>query len=128
MAELVEELEVEKINTGIEGAEENDTFNVSTRALEMVLKVREESNLDDSHFLRIGSQSGGCSGMQYALGFDNNVNENDRDFEVGGLKIVTDAKSLFYLLGVTLDFVDGPQGSGFIFNNPNNFNTCGCHA
>ena len=54
------------------------------------------------------------------------INEDDRVIEVNGTKLVIDNKSLFYIQGVTLDFVDGPSGSGFVFNNPNNSHTCGC--
>lgn len=128
MADITQEQELEIIDTGVEGADEKDTFKVSKKAVEMINKVRGEHELSEDHFLRIGSQSGGCSGMSYAIGFDENLNEHDRSYDINGLRIVVDSKSIFYLMGITLDFVDGPQGSGFVFKNPNNFNTCGCHA
>ena len=128
MAEATQELGMETVDTGIVGAEQGDEFQVSHKAIDMINKVREENNLSEEHYLRIGCQSGGCSGMSYALGFDENINDFDRVYEVNGLNLVVDSKSIFYLMGVTLDYTEGPQGSGFVFKNPNNFNTCGCQG
>lgn len=126
MAELTEEVAVERINTGVEGAEDKDTVNITHRAVEMINKVKEENNLTEEFALRLGTRSGGCSGMSYAIGFDSDKHPEDRFFEAEGLKLVIDSKSLFYFMGVTLDYTDGPEGSGFVFHNPNNFHTCGC--
>lgn len=128
MPDTMQENTIHQIDTGIEGAEPQDTFNISDRAIEMIQKVREENNLSDDHLLRIGTQSGGCSGISYALGFDEKLNPNDKVYSANDLKLVVDNKSVFYLMGVTLDYTEGPQGTGFIFQNPNNFNTCGCHG
>ena len=62
----------------------------------------------------------------YDLDFDNKANEADQIFEDKGIKILVDKKSLFYLLGTTLDFTDGLNGKGFQFINPNASRTCGC--
>lgn len=124
----VQEILAEQIPTGVIGTDGNDNFNISHRAIEMINKVKSENTLTDEHYLRIAAYSGGCSGMSYALGFDTAVNENDREYTINNLKLLVDAKSLFYVMGVTLDYVDGPQGSGFVFKNPNDFNTCGCHG
>jgi iron-sulfur cluster assembly protein len=53
---------------------------------------------------------------------------NDREYLIGNLRIVIDRRSLFYLMGVTLDFLETPQGKGFVFSNPNNLPTCGCQG
>jgi iron-sulfur cluster assembly protein len=125
---MSETVTIINIDTGIEGAEEMDTFNVSERALEMILKVKKENSIEDNQVLRIGAQSGGCSGMQYALGFDDKTTDQDNFYTAKDLKLVIDRTTIFYLMGVTLDFTEGPQGNGFVFQNPNNFNTCGCSA
>jgi len=123
------ELTVERIPTGIEGATENDDIFISTRAIEMINSIRMQNNVPEDYFLRMGVQGGGCSGFSYALGFDSDFDElNDREYFVGNLRIVIDRRSLFYLMGVTLDFVDTPQGRGFVFSNPNNLPTCGCQG
>ena len=75
--------------------------------------------------LRIGVVGGGCSGLSYKMEFDN---KKDKDYilELGEVKIFIDPKSAIYLKGITLEFQDGLQGKGFVFNNPNAKNTCGC--
>ncbi|MEJ5286234.1 MAG: hypothetical protein CH6_2391 [Candidatus Kapaibacterium sp.] len=123
------EITVERIPTGIEGATEADDIFISTRALEMISEIRRQNSVPEEYFLRMGVQGGGCSGFNYALGFDNEYDAlNDREFFVGDLRLVIDRTSLFYLMGVTLDFVDGPQGRGFVFSNPHNLPTCGCQG
>ncbi len=119
---------LEKIPTGIEGSTDADNIMITQSAIDMIGNVRIENNISDDHFLRIATRSGGCSGMSYSLGFDNEIAESDRKLDTGKINIVVDSKSLFYLMGVTLDYVEGPHGSGFVFNNPNDSPTCGCHG
>lgn len=77
--------------------------------------------------LRVKVIGGGCSGMSYKLGFDNQPpTEADKVFEKEGVQIVCDPKSFLYLSGTVLDFSDGLNGTGFVFNNPNAKRTCGC--
>lgn len=126
MVETLEQKPLTKINTGIIGADESDSFMMTQNAMDTVGQIKEANNVPAEYFLRIGSRSGGCSGMQYTLGFDSEINENDKELMAGDVKMVIDKHSLFYLQGVTLDYVDGPSGSGFVFNNPNNSHACGC--
>lgn len=81
---------------------------------------------DPSYFLRVSVVGGGCSGLSYKLDFDNEQKPNDQVFEDNGVKVVTDLKSLLYLVNTTLEFSDGLNGKGFYFNNPNASRTCGC--
>ena len=77
-------------------------------------------------FVRVGVKSGGCSGLSYDLKFDRKQIESDKVFEDNGVKIIVDKKSFLYLIGTTLDYSGGLNGSGFVFNNPNANRTCGC--
>jgi|TARA_B110000967_G_scaffold36803_1_gene36068 iron-sulfur cluster assembly protein len=77
-------------------------------------------------FIRVGVKSGGCSGLSYDLDFDKNKNEDDKMFEDNNIKIVVDKKSFLYLVGTTLEYSGGLNGSGFVFSNPNANRTCGC--
>jgi len=75
--------------------------------------------------LRIGVQGGGCSGLSYKLGFEEQ-RQGDQVQELNGIKVLVDPKSDLYLEGTTLDFVDGLEGRGFRFLNPQAKKTCGC--
>jgi iron-sulfur cluster assembly accessory protein len=79
----------------------------------------------DSGVLRIAVQGGGCSGFEYALGFDQAAQEGDHELFSNGIQIVVDPLSAPYLSGTQIDFVDGLQG-GFAINNPNVTAACGC--
>ena len=78
------------------------------------------------HFLRVSVKEGGCSGFSYKLDFDTCKKDNDKVFKSQGVQLVVDAKSLLYLMGMTLHFDGGLNGKGFTFSNPNASKTCGC--
>jgi len=75
--------------------------------------------------LRLGVKGGGCSGLSYVVDFDTQK-ENDKVQSVAGFQVFVDPKSSLYLKDTQLDFRGGINGSGFIFQNPNATNTCGC--
>lgn len=77
-------------------------------------------------YIRVGVKSGGCSGLEYVLKFDNAISETDQVFEDNDVKIIIDKKSVLYLAGTVLEYSGGLNGKGFIFNNPNASRTCGC--
>jgi len=99
---------------------------LTSKAVEMVKKTREQEGMDDSWGLRIGVMGGGCSGFQYALDFEQEARETDWVQEVDGLRVFVDPVSSRYLEGVTVDYVFGMQGAGFKFINPRATGTCGC--
>ena len=80
----------------------------------------------NSDYIRVGVKSGGCSGLSYDLKFDKDQKENDKVFESNGVKIIVDTKSFLYLIGTTLEYSGGLNGTGFVFKNPNANRTCGC--
>lgn len=96
------------------------------KAAKRVEELKQESNLDATHFIRVAVEGGGCSGLSYKLDFDNEEKAGDQTFESNGVKIVVDMKSFLYLCGTELDFNDGLNGKGFVFNNPNASRSCGC--
>ncbi|QQE13405.1 iron-sulfur cluster insertion protein ErpA [Planctomycetota bacterium] len=76
--------------------------------------------------LRVGVKGGGCSGFSYLLDLTEQEREADEVFEKHDIKVVCDQKSYLYLNGTTIDFKDEIMQRGFVFNNPNANNTCGC--
>jgi iron-sulfur cluster assembly accessory protein len=77
--------------------------------------------------LRVAVVGGGCSGFSYNMAFENQVNEaSDNVYEFDGLKVLVDQMSEMYLDGISIDYIETIEGSGFKFNNPNVKSTCGC--
>ena len=75
--------------------------------------------------LRIGVKGGGCSGLSYNLDFTE-MCDGDTVMLMSGFSVFLDRKSVIYLAGVTLDHESGLSGKGFVFENPQATNTCGC--
>ncbi len=76
--------------------------------------------------LRVYITGGGCSGFQYGFTFDEAVNEGDLTIENQDVGLVVDPMSLQYLIGGTVDYIEGLEGSRFVVTNPNASSTCGC--
>ena len=88
-------------------------------------KLREQQELGEDFGVRVGVEGGGCSGMNYVLGFDQKK-EGDQEFEVEGIKVFMHKAHGLYLAGMEIEFQDGLNARGFTFNNPNAKSTCGC--
>ena len=99
---------------------------LSEKAYQKVKQLIEESNYDSTYFLNVEVVGGGCSGLSYKMDFTNQSNDDDQIFEHQDLKVVTNKKSLLYLIGTELDYSDGLNGKGFEWNNPQATRTCGC--
>ena len=76
--------------------------------------------------LRVYITGGGCSGFQYGFTFDDQVNDGDLTIENQNVGLVVDPMSLQYLIGGTVDYTEGLDGSRLVVQNPNASSTCGC--
>ena len=102
-------------------------ISVSDTAKQKVQNLMKEDGFNpNTDFVRVGVKSGGCSGLSYDLKFDKDQKENDKVFESNGVKIIVDTKSFLYLIGTTLEYSGGLNGTGFVFKNPNANRTCRC--
>lgn len=92
--------------------------------------IVEEQNSESSNkkqYLRVKVIGGGCSGFQYKLTIDDVVNENIDDFHViNEVDVVIDKRSMMYINGATIDYLDDLNERGFKVENPNTKSTCGC--
>ncbi|HIG68577.1 MAG: iron-sulfur cluster assembly accessory protein [Myxococcota bacterium] len=88
-------------------------------------EVRRLLEIEGQPGLRLGIKGGGCSGLSYDLSFTEE-NEGDTVIAFDGFNVFLDRKSTIYLSGITLDFQTGLEGRGFVFQNPQASNTCGC--
>jgi iron-sulfur cluster assembly accessory protein len=97
------------------------TASAATKVKELMAEEPE----GEATVLRVAVQGGGCSGFEYALGFDSGAQEGDHQIDAFGVPVVVDPLSAPYLQGTEIDFLDGLQG-GFAINNPNVSSACGC--
>jgi iron-sulfur cluster assembly protein len=97
------------------------TDNAATRIKDIM------SRRDDAPIgLRIGVKNAGCAGMEYTLDYATTAEPLDEVVEDKGVKILIEAKALLFLLGTEMDYAESKLSSGFIFNNPNQTDACGC--
>ena len=94
-------------------------------AMKALKEIREDQKVPSEYGLRVGVKGGGCSGFSYILGFDQQKDQ-DNVYQVAGMKVLMNKAHGIYLLGMEIDYVDGLNNRGFIFNNPNAEDTCGC--
>jgi len=105
----------------------NNMIKVSETAKNKVIELMADDGYNAAiDYVRVGVKSGGCSGLSYDLNFDKEQKEGDKVFEDNDIKIIVDKKSFLYLIGTTLEYSGGLNGTGFVFNNPNANRTCGC--
>ncbi len=108
-------------------------ISVTPRAAEEVRRIVDEQRAagvlgpEERVYLRVSVKGGGCSGFQNKLDLDPNFNaKSDELFEVNGVGVVADRKSLLYISGATVDFHNELNKRGFSVSNPNAKTTCGC--
>lgn len=92
-----------------------------------VKRIMESQKAEQNTVLRMGVAGGGCSGLQYSLGFDTEFDPKiDARYENHGVAVVARKKVALHLEGTTIDFLDGPMGRGFTIENPNYQRGGGC--
>ena len=97
---------------------------LTNRAATQIRSMQQELGAERKA-LRLLVESGGCSGFQYGMSFDE-PKPDDARCESEGIPMVLDPASAAYLGGTQIDFDDGLQGKGFEIKNPNAQSTCGC--
>ena len=99
--------------------------NLTSGAIHALRRILEQQDIPKDYGLRLGVKGGGCSGFSYELGFDE-VREGDDIYEIEGLKVLMQKSHSLYLFGIEVDWIEGLNNRGFVFNNPNAASTCGC--
>jgi iron-sulfur cluster assembly accessory protein len=111
----------------MEIVERTDELVVLTESAAAKIKgLMAEEPEGEATVLRVAVQGGGCSGFEYALGFDQGAQEGDHQLQSHGVKVVVDPFSAPYLRGAEIDFLETIQESGFKISNPNATAACGC--
>ncbi|MGB5813316.1 MAG: iron-sulfur cluster assembly accessory protein [Polyangiales bacterium] len=100
-------------------------LNLTPRAAEKVREIRDSEGLEGQG-LRVRVIGGGCAGFSYDLFFEDETTDLDQTFSSHGIPIYVDMMSAQYIEGTEIDYVEGLQGAGFKFGNPQAKQTCGC--
>lgn len=76
--------------------------------------------------LRIGLKKGGCAGMEYTMEYVDEVDPADEVVEDDGARVLIAPMAQMFLFGTQIDYQTSLLESGFVFNNPNVTDACGC--
>lgn len=98
---------------------------LTERAARQVQKIVEQEGLEPGLYLRVAVEGGGCSGLSYKLGLDH-LTDDDQMYDSYGVEIIVKKEHLIYLEGISIDYPDGLDARGFVFDNPNATDNCGC--
>jgi iron-sulfur cluster assembly protein len=97
----------------------------TTSAVEELKRIIQDPAFNSSQILKIGVKGGGCSGLSYVLGFDEQK-EADQEYFFEGIHFIMEKAHEMYLYGMQIDWQNGLNNRGFTFKNPNASTTCGC--
>ena len=100
-------------------------ISITGGALRQIRRIMQEQSIPSGYGLRVGVKGGGCSGFSYLLGFDVQK-EKDKVFDIDGLQVYIEQAHTMYLVGMSIDWHEGLNNRGFVFENPNATGTCGC--
>ena len=103
----------------------NNLLSLTPSAIERLRDINKSSS-NDNVAVKLGVKNGGCAGMAYTMDYINEVSQNDEVIKIDDITLVIDPKAILFLLGTEMDYEESTLNSGFIFNNPNQTDACGC--
>ncbi len=110
----------------VEASRSAEIVSLTASAAAKVKGLMAQEPAGEAEVLRVAVRGGGCSGFEYALGFDRGASEGDYEAEAFGVRVVVDPFSAPYLYTPTVDYLETIQESGFKIDNPNAAGSCGC--
>jgi len=112
-------------NTGTPSVPGKNGITIADQAAERLQKLLSERTTPEAG-LRVAVKGGGCSGLAYALSWDDKPREKDRVFQRGAVRVFVDPKSYIYLVGTVIEYEEKMLQAGFKLTNPQVRTTCGC--
>ena len=103
----------------------NKLLSLTPNAIKHLKSILEDSP-ESNKAIKLGVKNGGCAGMAYTMDYIDEVRDTDEYINIEGIKLVIDPKAILFLLGTEMDYQKSTLNSGFIFNNPNQTDACGC--
>jgi iron-sulfur cluster assembly protein len=76
--------------------------------------------------VRFGVKRTGCSGFAYVVDLADEASADDQTFQIDGVPVIVDTKSLPLVDGTVIDFQRQGLNASFVFHNPNATGECGC--
>ena len=96
---------------------------MTEKAASQIAKLMQQG---DTKGLRIGVKKGGCAGMEYTMDYVAEIDPLDEVVEQDGARVMIAPMAQMFLFGTEIDYKTSLLESGFVFNNPNVVDACGC--
>ena len=100
-------------------------INITSEALIRLKSLINEAE-EDVKAIKLGVKNGGCAGMAYTMDYVEEISDSDEIIKIEDINIIIDNSAILFLLGTELDYEETKLNSGFVFNNPNQTDACGC--
>ena len=100
-------------------------INITFEALKRLKSLINEAE-EDVRAIKLGVKNGGCAGMAYTMDYVEEISDSDEIIKIEDINIIIDNSAILFLLGTELDYEETKLNSGFVFNNPNQTDACGC--
>ncbi|MEM9140549.1 MAG: iron-sulfur cluster assembly accessory protein [Pseudomonadota bacterium] len=100
-----------------------DPVTMTPAAIKRIAKLMDGTDVKG---LRIGVKKGGCAGMEYTMEHATEISEHDAVVEKDGARVMIAPMAQMFLIGTEIDYQTSLLESGFVFNNPNVSEACGC--
>lgn len=99
-------------------SDKKNPVTITPKAISYIKSMMQQKNISsDEYGLRVGIKGGGCGGSSFFLGFDK-AKTNDDVYLSEDVLVYIEKKHVMYVLGLEVDFEEGEEESGFVFNNP----------
>jgi Fe-S cluster assembly iron-binding protein IscA len=111
--------EFETIPTNVIGAGGDEDIIITQKAMSILISeyrtnYNNEEEIGD-YFVRLLIYSTPNNAKQYNIKFDNTLTDFDITCDIDDLKFVIDRKSLFYFMGIIIDYITYDENDGFVF-------------
>jgi len=100
-------------------------INITSEALKRLKSLINEAE-EDVKAIKLGVKNGGCAGMAYTMDYVEEISDSEEVIKMEDINIIIDNSAILFLLGTELDYEETKLNSGFVFNNPNQTDACGC--
>ncbi|MEM9098032.1 MAG: iron-sulfur cluster assembly accessory protein [Pseudomonadota bacterium] len=100
-----------------------DPVTLTPAAIKRIQKLMDGTDVQG---LRIGVKKGGCAGMEYTMEHATEIGDHDAIVEKEGARVMIAPMAQMFLIGTEIDYKTSLLESGFVFNNPNVSESCGC--